>query len=163
MGRRLHMGVTIELPEEVAELVRTVASRRGRTVEQLVLDAVARELDPEERAAAYLKLSEKYLADAEELYGKGDLPQAGEKYWGAVTALLSAIAERRGLPHYTHRDYWDIVEAIAEETGDPEYSTLFRLAEGLHANFYHGFLRRETFDRHREGVLRLIEMLRARL
>lgn len=45
---------------------------------------------------AYLKLAEKYLLDAEELYAKGDLVQAGEKYWGAVTALLSAIAERRG-------------------------------------------------------------------
>lgn len=41
-------------------------------------------------------MAEKYLLDAEELYAKGDLVQAGEKYWGAVTALLSAIAERRG-------------------------------------------------------------------
>jgi len=63
------------------------------------------------------------------------------------------------MPHYTHRDFWDIVEALVEESGNPEFSTLFRLAEGLHANFYHGFMRRESFEKHREGVLRLINML----
>lgn len=74
--------------------------------------------------------------------------------------LLSAVAERRGLPHYTHRDFWEVVEALVEETRNPEYSTLFSLAEKLYANFYHGFLRRESFDKHREGALRLIEMLK---
>jgi len=151
--------VVIELPPEVAELIKSVAARRGKSVEQLVVEAVVSELDPEARVEAYLKLAEKYLLDAEELYAKGDLAQAGEKYWGAVTALLSVIAERRGMPHYTHRDFWDIVEALVEESGNPEYSTLFRLAEGLHANFYHGFMRRESFEKHREGVLRLINML----
>jgi len=152
--------VTIELPPEVAELIKSVAARRGKSVEQLVVDAVVSELDPEARVEAYLKLAEKYLAEAEELYAKGDLAQAGEKYWGAVTALLSATAERRGMPHYTHRDFWDIVEVLVEESGNPEFSTLFRLAEGLHANFYHGFMRRESFEKHREGVLRLIYMLK---
>jgi len=42
---------------------------------------VVNELDPEARVEAYLKLAEKYLLDAEELYAKGDLVQAGEKYW----------------------------------------------------------------------------------
>jgi len=72
-------------------------------MEQLVVDAVVNELDPEARVEAYLKLAERYLLDAEELYAKGDLVP-GEKYWGMVTALLSAIVERRGMPHYTHRD-----------------------------------------------------------
>jgi hypothetical protein len=30
----------------------------------------------------YLELFRKYLAKAEELYRRGDLPQSGEKYWG---------------------------------------------------------------------------------
>ncbi len=66
----------------------------------------------------------------------------------------------KGLPHYTHRDLWEVVEHLVEETGDPEYSTLFRLAEGLHANFHHNFMRRRSFEKHREGVLKLIEKLR---
>jgi len=77
--------VTIELPSEVAELIKTVAARRGKSVEQLVIDAVVSVLDPQERADVYLRLAEKYLAEAEELYAGGDLLQAGEKYWGHDT------------------------------------------------------------------------------
>lgn len=150
----------LELPREVVEILKRLALKKGKPIEELILDAVARELDPRLRIEVYLKLFEKYLADAEELYRKGDLAQAGEKYWGAVTALLSAIAEKRGLPHYTHRDFWEVVEVIVEETRNPDYSTLFSLAEKLHANFYHSFLRKESFDKHREGVLKLVDMLR---
>lgn len=152
--------LSIELPPEVFELIKNAATKEGKSVERFIIDAVVKEFDPGARVEVYIKLFEKYLADAEELYRKGDLAQAGEKYWGAVTALLSAIAERRGLQHYTHRDFWEIAEVLAEETGDPEYSTLLSLAERLHANFYHGFLRRESFERHRQGVLRLIDMLK---
>ncbi len=152
--------MSLELPREVVEILKRLALKKGKPIEELILDAVARELDPRLRIEVYLKLFEKYLADAEELYRKGDLAQAGEKYWGAVTALLSAIAEKRGLPHYTHRDFWEVVEVIVEETRNPDYSTLFSLAEKLHANFYHSFLRKEPFDKHREGVLKLVDMLR---
>jgi len=55
---------------------------------------------------------------------------------------------------------WDVVEFLVGKTGDPEFSTLFRLVEGLHANFYHNFMRRELFEKHREGELGLIEVLR---
>ena len=150
----------MELSSEVLDLARELAARRGKSLEQFLVDVLVRELDPVERVEAYLKLFEKYLSDAEELYKRGDLVQAGEKYWGAVAALLSAVAERRGQPHYTHRDFWEVVETLVEETKNPEYSTLFSLAEKLHANFYHGFLRKESFDKHREGVLKLVEMLK---
>ena len=144
----------------VAEVAKAVAQRRGKSVEQWLVDAVLRELDPQERAVVYLRLAEKYLAEAEELYARGDLVQAGEKYWGAVVALLSVVAEKRGMPHYTQRGLWEVVEALVEETGNPEYSTLFSIAEKLHANFYHNFLKKASFDRHREGALRLVEMLK---
>ncbi|MEM1568320.1 MAG: PaREP1 family protein [Thermofilaceae archaeon] len=86
-----------------------------------------------------------YLAEAEELYSKGDLPQAGEKYWGAVTALLNAIAETCGVPHYSHRDYAELVDRLYEETEDRELVVWFRMAEGLYANFYHNFMDKEEF------------------
>ena len=66
----------------------------GRDVEEFLLSLVAEKLDPPERAQMYLKLYKKYLREAEDLYAKNDLAQAGEKYWGAVTALLNAIAEK---------------------------------------------------------------------
>ncbi len=112
--------------------------------------------------AKYLELFRKYLAEAEELYRKGDLPQSGEKYWGATAALLNAIAEERGWPHYSHKDYADIVEKLSEQLNEP-LGPLFANAERLHANYYHSFLSPLNFKAHREQTLKLVEKLVALL
>ena len=150
--------MSLVLSPPVAEALRKAAG--GRDVEEFLLELLAEKLDPLQRVEIYLKLHEKYLAEAESLCEKGDLAQAGEKYWGAVTALLNAIAEQRGLPHYSHRDYAVIVGKLYKEVQDKEIVIGFRMAEGLHANFYHNFMEREEFDLHREAVLKLVERLR---
>ncbi|RFA94990.1 PaREP1 family protein [Pyrobaculum aerophilum] len=150
------MSLVISPP--VAELLRKAAG--GRDVEEFLLSLIAERLDPSERVNVYLALYEKYLREAESLYEKGDLAQAGEKYWGAVTALLNAIAEKRGMPRYSHRDYAVLIERLYAETKDKELLVGFRLAEGLHANFYHNFMGKESFELHREAVLGLVERLK---
>ena len=150
------MSLVISSP--VAEVLRKAAG--GRDVEEFLLELVASRLDPSERIDVYLALHEKHLREAESLYEKGDLSQAGEKYWGAVTALLNAIAEKRGMPHYSHRDYAVIIEALYAETKDKELLVGFSLAERLHANFYHNFMKRESFELHRDAVLKLVEKLK---
>ena len=107
-----------------------------------------------------MKLHEKYLKDAEELYAKGDLAQAGEKYWSAVTALLNAIGEKRGWSHYTHRDYAEIVERLSEELKEP-LGRLFAGVKRLYANYYHNFLTKVNFEAHREDALKLVRRLRS--
>ena len=131
-----------------------------RDPELFLADLLVERLDPPQRLELYVKLHEKYMAEAEELYSKGDLLQAGEKYWGAVAALLNAIAEKRGMPHYSHRDYNIVVRRLYEETGDPELIIGFRVAEGLHANFYHNYMGPKDFQVHREAVLTLVEKLK---
>ena len=111
----------------------------------------------------YVKLHEKYLREAEELAARGELAQASEKLWGAVVSLLSAVGEREGLPHYSHRDLKEISLYLAERTGDPEYTRLFSSVETLHANFHHNFLTRRTFEYHREDALKLVGKLRRHL
>jgi len=49
---------------------------------------------------------------------------------------------------------------LTEKTGDPGYTRLFSIAEILHANFFHNFLTRRTFEIHREDALKLIDKLR---
>ena len=151
--------MSLVLSPPVAEALRKAAG--GRDVEEFLLEILAERLDPPHRIEVYLKLHEKYLQEAEQLYAKGDLAQAGEKYWGAVTALLNAIAERRGWEHYSHRDYAVIIGKLYKETGDKDLVVWFSLAERLHANFYHNFMEKEEFDLHREAVLRLVERLRS--
>jgi hypothetical protein len=112
------------------------------------------------RVELYLRLQEKLLRDAEELNSKGDLVQASEKYWGAVSSLLNAVGERENLPHYTHRDLKEIAIHLTEKEGDKEYTRLLSSAETLHANYYHNFLGKTSYDAHREDALRLIERLK---
>jgi hypothetical protein len=69
-----------EVSEEVFALVTVVAKRRGKTVDELILEYVAKDVDPRVRIEVYMKLHERYLWEAEELYASGDLAQAGEKY-----------------------------------------------------------------------------------
>jgi hypothetical protein len=149
-----------EVSEEVFALVTVVAKRKGKTVDELILEYVAKDVDPGVRIEVYMKLHERYLREAEELYASGDLAQAGEKYWGAVTALINAIAERRGWSHYSHRDYAEVVERLSEELKEP-LGRLFASVERLHANYYHNFLTKVNFDAHREDALKLIRRLKA--
>ncbi|RFA97160.1 PaREP1 family protein [Pyrobaculum aerophilum] len=151
------MSIAISAP--VAEALRKAAG--DKDIEEFLVELLSARLDPPERVQLYLKLHEKYLREAEDLYARGDLLQAGEKYWGAATALLNAIAERRGWEHYSRRDYNVIIRRLYEETGDKELVIGFRMAEGLHANFYHNYMGPKDFQLHREAALKLIEKLKS--
>jgi len=151
---------SIELSEEVYELISAIAKRKAKSVEEVILECIAKDIDPSLRIEVYMKLHERYLRDAEELYAKGDLIQAGEKYWGAVIALLNAIGEKRGWSHYTHRDYAEIIERLSEELKEP-LGRLFAGIERLHANYYHNFLTKVNFEAHREDALKLMRKLRS--
>lgn len=150
--------MALQLSPQVAEILKKAAGEKD--VEEYILTLLAERLDPPQRVEAYLALHEKYLGEAEELYRRGDLAQAGEKYWGAVAALLDATAEKRGWEHYSHRDYNMIVGRLYKESGDKELLTAFGMAERLHANLYHSFMDKEIFEAHREEALKLVEKLK---
>ena len=150
--------MALTLSPTIMELLRELAG--GKDVELFIADLIAEKLDPPRRVEVYLKLSEDYLRSGEELYSKGDLTQAGEKYWGAVTVLLNAIGELRGWDHYSHRDYDVIIGKLYKEIRDKSLLIDFRMAEALHANFYHNFMDKEEFEVHRQAVLELINKLR---
>jgi hypothetical protein len=157
------MSVRERIPEEVIGIIEREARRRGLSLAEFLVNSVANELDPTARLKVYVKLHEKLLKEAEELSGKGDLVQASEKYWGAVTSLLNAIGEEEDLPHYTHKDLKEVSIYLSEKEGDPEYTRLFSSVETLHSNYYHAFLKEATFKAHVEDAQKLIEKLRRHL
>ena len=148
------MSGRIEVSEEVYELILAIAERKAKNVEELILEYISKDIDPNVRIEVYMKLHEKYLRESEELYAKGDMAQAG-----AITALINAIAERRGWSHYTHRDYAEIIERLSEELREP-LGRLFASVERLHVNYYHNFLTKVNFEAHREDTLKLIQKLK---
>jgi uncharacterized protein (UPF0332 family) len=145
---------------ELLRLIDEESRKRGISPELFLADLLAQVSDPKERVGVYLRLYEELLRESEEEYAKGDLVQASEKLWGSVVSLLNAIAETRGWEHHSHRDYDIIIENLFRETGDKELVLYFGMAERLHANFYHNFMSKETFELHRDYVLKLINKLR---
>ena len=68
---------------------------------------------------------------------QGDLCQAGEKGWGAVTQLTKAVATHRGWAHFGHEEIREIIRQIADESPEePAIRRALLSAESLHGNFY---------------------------
>lgn len=84
----------------------------------------------------YLEISESLLQEADISLSEGNYIQASEKLWGASAHLVKAIAEKRGWKHDGHAELFKVIRRLVEETGDKELSSLFRIANQLHTNFY---------------------------
>ena len=97
------------------------------------------------------------LAQAYEEFAKGDFVQASEKGWGATAQIVKAIAQERGWSHNSHRDLYQVVNALRHETGDAELATLFRAGSTLHVNFYENAYTGETVEDHLRDIERFVE------
>ena len=90
----------ILLPRKLFEKLRERAEERGSLPEELAAEVIFKslgeELDPAELVEHYRLLSEKYLAEAREFWGKGDLVQTSEKLWGAASLAVKMAAAKRG-------------------------------------------------------------------
>ena len=83
--------------------------------------------------------AQNFLIDADREYEAGDILQASEKLWGAATHAVVAEMQRRDLQANGHRKIKAFVRQLGEELEDPVLFALFKDAETLHVNFYHGF------------------------
>ena len=89
-------------------------------------------------------ISRELLEKAHHYLSVGDLPQASEKRWGASALKVKSVAQSRGLEHTGHRQLWNLVNGLAQDTGDDELRSLFGLAGALRTNFYEHWLDRDT-------------------
>ena len=102
----------------------------------------------DEVAEEYRETSRRLLRQADAEFEKGDLLQASEKAWGAVSQYLKAMATQRGLPHRVHRELRLVAHDLVEETEQRRIGELFAIAESLHANYYEAWMpEREVKDR----------------
>jgi hypothetical protein len=92
------------------------------------------------RAEWFTNTSAEFLAKAEDALSKDDLLQASEKAWGAAAHMVRAVAARRRWRHAGHRELFQVVNRLVEETGDRELVRLFHVANSLHSNFYENWM-----------------------
>lgn len=108
----------------------------------------------------YQQASQRFMAQARVELAQGDLQQASEKGWGAVTQLLKAIADRRDWEHNRHRHYLRIISRLRAETGDGDIRRLFNAASALHENFYENEMASADVADGLEDVAALLNKLR---
>lgn len=84
----------------------------------------------------YQSTAQELIEKAREALAAGDLLQASEKGWGAAAQITKAVAESRGWSHNGHRLLFDVVTRLSLETNDTRLGELWRVANGLHQNFY---------------------------
>lgn len=78
--------ISVILPDKALKDLEKKAKSEGKSVEELVGEAILKELgvkDLQAKAELHLKLCEKYVREAEEFLAKKDYAQASEKAWGA--------------------------------------------------------------------------------
>lgn len=157
------MELELVLSGEIEKKLGEVSVKMEMSIEGLALDAfkgMNEGMDPAERAELYLRLSEKYLRDAEELLAKGDLVQASEKLWGSAVLMVKAVAASRGVSVSSHGELFSYVRRLGEELGDPELRRLFSVASTLHQNFYENWLSGDVVREYAEDVKQLVGELK---
>ena len=98
---------------------RSVARRKGLSIEEYVLELLLRDLDPQERAREYIEAARGLLEQAGEELGRGDAWQAAEKAWGAAALAVKAYAAwRDGRRLASHRELWEHSKRLMKELGD---------------------------------------------
>ena len=133
------------------------------SIEGLALDAfkgMNKGMDPVDRAELYVRISEKYLRDAEELLARGDLVQASEKLWGSAALMVKAVAASRGVLVSSYGELFSYVRRLGEELGNPELRRLFSVASTLHQNFYENWLSGDVVREYAEDVKQLVGELK---
>ena len=73
--------------------------------------------------------------------------------------MLKAIAEERGWEHERHRHFARVVSRLRYELGDGDLYRQFRVAEGLHENFYEDTLETEDVVLDLRDVALLLDKL----
>ena len=155
------------LSRKVYDRLREEARRLNISIEELVVDAVLKtlniSLDPNDMVEFHLRLSEKFLSEAEEFLRRGDYLQASEKGWGAATQIVKALAAKEGRELRSHGELHKEVVKIIKELGDDELRHLWQSAISLHQNFYEGWLPKELVEKDVEDIRKLVEKLRKHL
>jgi hypothetical protein len=152
------------IPKRIQERLRVECEKTGVGIEEIALEALYKglneKMDPSDKVEVYMKLSEKYLRDAEDLLAKEDYIQASEKLWGSAALMVKAVASSRGVAVLSHGELFSFVRRLGEEENEPELRRLFSVASTLHQNLYENWLHKDVIKEYSEDIKQLISILK---
>ncbi len=108
----------------------------------------------------YLRLNGKYLREADRLLEKDDLPQASEKFWGAMAEAIKAVAVARGKRLGRHKDLSRFVQELHREHPEWKLPLLFAAGEALHTNFFEDHYAKELVSIYGEATKQFVDLLK---
>ncbi len=88
----------------------------------------------------YLRLSGKYLSEAENLVRAKEIAPASDKLWGASAEIVKAVAAKRGIELGTHGSLWEYVSKLDAEHPEWKLRRDFSYVGNLHQSFYEDWL-----------------------
>ena len=100
----------------------------------------------------HIETARYFLAESEREFAAGEILQASEKLWGSAAHAVIAVAQARDWRHSKHRRLKGVANRLANELMDTSFASGFSAAERFHANFYHGFMPKETMSERRKLV-----------
>lgn len=138
-----HVRMGVEAADKIIAILETApppADRPLYRIQQANGDWIMTYIPIGEHAEQYKQTGRWMMDKAEWEFRQGDLMQASEKAWGAAAHFLKAMAVLRGLAHHSHGHLVQMAGILRKETGNDDIVLLFKVAEGLHANFYEGHM-----------------------
>ena len=107
----------------------------------------------------HLLTSRELLTKALEAVAQDDLLQASEMGWGAAAHMVKGLAEKRGWQHDGHRQQYQTVNRLAQETENSQLGVLFSVASALHSDFYENWMPQEMVSENLTQVRQFIDKL----
>ena len=107
----------------------------------------------------HLRTAREFLTTADREFAAGDHLQGSKMLWDAASHALTAVAQRRDLPHGSHRALKQAARLLADQTGDMAIFAGFAAAEKFHANASYDFMEGFEFDVDRPMVSDFVERL----
>lgn len=142
--------------------VKGLAEATGWDGEDIIEELVNVDVNPSERVKKYMELHEEYFDEALKLKVRGDRRQAGEKLWGAVTALVKLYAARKNVyvSHWGRGKLESFITYNVEEKYKQLFRTLLDKVQVFHENFYEANLDDKTFDERWMEAVELVSKVR---
>ena len=153
----------LALPRNVVERVRREAKRLGVSLEEYVVEALLRDIDPRDRVKECIEASKLLLEQAREELRRANVRQAAEKVWGACALAVKAYAWwREGKRLASHGELWEYIEKLVGELGE-WVDDAWNAGNSMYTCFYEGWCGKGHVERALKRVEKLVKEIESKI
>jgi len=154
---------TVVVKGVIARRLKEEAEKLDLTLEEYLLELLACNMDPKDRAREYITAASSLLVEAEEELEKGNVRQAAEKVWGAAALAVKAYAFwREGKRLTSHGELWEYRRRLEAELGDWVYDA-WMAANGMYTCFYEDWCDKGDVEKALRVVEKLVKEVKQRI